>query len=192
MTFYILLGVVGTFFAPFTLIIELVEPKYRTLVGIGLDIPFAIGEASVGILAWLIPNWRYFQYITSIPIFLLLLIHFVIPESPRWLITKRKYQELSNLTKQIAKLNKVDIPNEMETSLQLAIKEQAKNKSSFPQVSKIFSFFKKEKESTKPREKNKIIQIFTNPILRTNTLVMFFNWAFVTLGKTYILLILVT
>ena len=169
--------------APFTLIIELVEPKYRALVGIGVDIPFALGEASVGILAWLIPNWRYFQYITSIPIFLLLLMHFVIPESPRWLITKRKYQELSNLTKRIAKLNKVDIPNEMETSLQLAIKEQENNKSSFPEVSKMLPCFKKAKESTKPREKNKIIQIFTNPILRINTLVMFFNWAFVTLGK---------
>jgi OCT family organic cation transporter-like MFS transporter 4/5 len=164
------------------LIIELVEPKYRALVGIGLDIPFALGEASVGILAWLIPNWRSFQYITSVPIFLLVLIHFIIPESPRWLITKQKYKELNNLVKKIAKVNKVPVPSDIENSLLLAITDEPESKSASWNIGRVFSSFNK-KESTKPQEKNQIIQIFTNPILRINTLVMFFNWAFVTLGN---------
>ena len=79
----------------FTLAIELVGPEYRTLVGIGMDIPFAVGEALAGVLAIFITEWRSFQYISSIPIFAILLIYFVIEESPRWLITKEKYKELN-------------------------------------------------------------------------------------------------
>ena len=61
----------------------------------------------------------------------LICIHFAIPESPRWLITKHKYNELNNLVKKIAKMNKVQISKDLEVSLSEAIANEPENKSSF-------------------------------------------------------------
>ena len=168
--------------APFTLIIELVGPEYRTLVGIGLNIPFALGEASVGVLAWLIPDWRLFQYITAIPIFVFCLIHFVIPESPRWLITKHKYKELNNVIRKMAKMNKEEIPTHLELPLAEAILNKPETKSSIFQFNKTSNIVKEETTSRHPKA-NPIIQLFSHSILRIITLVMFANWAIVVLGN---------
>ena len=145
-----------------------------------MDIPFALGEALVGVLAWLIPDWRYFQYITSAPLFMLLLIHFVIPESPRWLISKQRYKELNSLVKKIGKTNKVQIPDDIKTSLSEAMLHEPEHSSSIFRVKTWFSCAKKEAKNS--RQDNAISQLFSNPILRTNTLVMFANWAIVVLG----------
>ena len=177
----IITGGVGCFLASFTLVIELVEPNYRSLVGIGLNIPFALGQASVGVLAWVIPDWRYFHYLTSIPMFLFLPIHFVIPESPRWLITNEKYKELAELVRKLANWNRIEIPKALETKLLKAIETQPKTNSSPWKLRKRFNPIIK--KPIKQRSESQCSRMFTHPILRTNTLVMFANWAFVTLGN---------
>ena len=41
------------------------------MAGILIQIPFAIGEALAGVLAIFIHDWRVYQYVLSVPIFLL-------------------------------------------------------------------------------------------------------------------------
>ena len=167
--------------SPFTLIIELVGPEYRTLVGIGMDIPFAVGEALAGVLAIFLTEWRSFQYISSIPIFAMLLIYFVIEESPRWLITKAKYKELNNLINKIAKVNKIKVPEDIKLSVSEAISSKPQTKDSF-----LLRFKKSQKtankQSTASGKHNSIWQLVSHPVLRKNTLVMFANWIIVVLG----------
>ncbi len=50
-----------------------------------------------------------FQIVTSAPLFLIALIVFVIPESPRWLLKTGKYDEFVKIVQRAAKFNKVGI-----------------------------------------------------------------------------------
>ena len=163
--------------------LEIVEPSHKTRVGMGLNIAFALGCSAVGLAAWLIPDWRNFHYITSVPIFAMCLTHFAIPESPRWLLAKHKYKDLYRLIRRISKMNKVPIPVEIETPLLEAMTDEPDTEENI--IKKSLNLFRTaEKRSTKQqRSESQLTHLFTNTTLRTITLVSFANWAIVVLGK---------
>ena len=93
---------------PFGLIIELTGNKYKTIVGMLYKIPFALGEVIIGLLAIGVRDYVTFQWILAIPCFLIaLLCIWILPESPRWLIKKKKYNEARRVIESAAKFNKV-------------------------------------------------------------------------------------
>ena len=92
---------------PFGLSVELVGNKRKTLVGNMIQTPFAIGEAILGLMAIGIRNWKTLQISCSVPIFSLLLLYFVLPESPRWLIATGRYEEAKKTIEKAARWNKV-------------------------------------------------------------------------------------
>ena len=102
-----LLGGIGVFVVPFTLSMELVGNKYKTAVGLIFHVPYSIGQVILGVLAIWVRDYRIYQIVLSIPCFVLLGLYFVIPESPRWLIAKKKYTEAVNVIKRAEKFNKV-------------------------------------------------------------------------------------
>ena len=174
--------VYGSFGPAFNLMLEIVEPNYKTRVGMGLNISFALGCSAVGLAAWLIPDWRNFHYITSVPIFVMCFVHFIIPESPRWLLAKQRYKDLYRLIRRIAKMNKMAIPLKIETSLLDAMADDTELKRKI--IKKSFNpFCCEEKVSEKgSKSESEIINLFINPTLRTITLVLFANWSIVVLG----------
>ena len=109
----------------FTLSVELVGSQYRTLAGMLVQIPFAIGEAFAGILAIFVADWREYHYVTSVPLFLLLGLAFVIPESPRWLMAAGRSKELSAMIQKMADTNGKKISSDiLERINQLEVKFQ--------------------------------------------------------------------
>ena len=93
---------------PFGLIIELTGNKYKTIVGMLYKIPFALGEVIIGLLAIGVRDYVTFQWILAIPCFLIaLLCIWILPESPRWLIKKKKYNEARRVIESAAKFNKL-------------------------------------------------------------------------------------
>ena len=101
------LGSIGVFAIPFTLNVELVGIKYKTIVGLLYQTPFALGEMVVGALAIGVRDYRLFHTALAIPCFAMLGLYFIIPESPRWLINKKRYKEAQKVIKSAAKFNKV-------------------------------------------------------------------------------------
>ena len=91
----------------FNLSIELVGPKKKTMIGILIQAPFAIGEVIVSFTAWMIRDWKTFQIVVSAPLFLLLLLYFIIPESPRWLIATGRLTEAKDILEKASRKNKV-------------------------------------------------------------------------------------
>ena len=91
---------------PFNLVVELVGRKYKSKIGI-LQAPFAIGEVLVSFTAWMIRDWITFQIVVSAPLFLLLLLYFIIPESPRWLIATRRFDEAKEVLEKASRKNNV-------------------------------------------------------------------------------------
>ena len=54
-----------------------------------------------------IRDYQWFQTALAIPAAVMLLLYFVIPESPRWLIEKKRYKEARKVVERAAKFNKV-------------------------------------------------------------------------------------
>ena len=91
----------------FGLSVELVGNKRKTLVGNLIQAPFALGEALVGLIAMGIRDWKTFQIVVSAPLFLQLLLYFILPESPRWLIATGRHKQAKKTVEKGAKMNKV-------------------------------------------------------------------------------------
>ena len=58
--------------------------RYTTFIGIAIEIPFALGEMLLGLEAYYIRDWRTLQMVAYLPLLALLVLWFLVPESPRW------------------------------------------------------------------------------------------------------------
>ena len=86
------MGGLGTFVVAFVLAVEYTGLKFTMFVGIVIAIPFAIGEFILGVEAYYIRDWKTLQTVSSIPWLILVpILWFCVPESPRWLIAKKRY-----------------------------------------------------------------------------------------------------
>ena len=55
------MGGIGCFMVCFVLAVEHVGYKFTMLIGIAIEIPFALGEALLGVEAYLVRDWRSLQ-----------------------------------------------------------------------------------------------------------------------------------
>ena len=105
--FFIDLGSIGIVTVSFSLILEISGEKYKTMMGQLMMLGFVAGEVILGIVAIFVRDYKQFQITLSVPCFILLVAHFAIPESPRWLIAKRKYLEAHKIVTEASRFNKV-------------------------------------------------------------------------------------
>merc|ERR1711981_477039 len=75
------MGGIGAFMTSFVLATEFVGAKYRTVCGIMIEVPFALGELYVAFLAYFIRDWQILQLAIGIPSLTLLLYLIKLPES---------------------------------------------------------------------------------------------------------------
>lgn len=93
----------GYILAGFVLLTELIGPTKRGFMGILTQAFFAVGILIYSLIAYYIRYWRTLTLTTScIGIPLLLLGCMVLPESPRWLLSKGKLQSTISVLKDIA------------------------------------------------------------------------------------------
>lgn len=127
----------------YLLLVEYVAPKYRTILA---NLSFALFFTSgLMLLPWIslaCGHWTTISLATSAPMALALLAPFLLPESPRWLLSKGRVDEAVNKIVTIGKVNK------KEVSL------------------KTIEQFKKHISENKQNEKGSIIEVLRNPILR--------------------------
>lgn len=148
----------GVFLVAYVMAMELVGKKYRVLVGVLAQAFYSIGYFTAAMLAYLIPDWRILQITMTLPALLFIPYYWIVPESSRWLIAKKRGQEAKvNLIK-AAKVNKKEVSDEiLEQAVELPSKES------------IDSNF---------------LDLFRTPNLRKKTINLFFNW-FVNSGVYY-------
>ncbi|CAF4852392.1 unnamed protein product [Pieris macdunnoughi] len=88
---------------------ELVGPKYRVLTSATSSATFSCWEVVLGVVAWLVRPWRSLLMTLYIPVFLLLSYYWILSESVRWLLAKKKYAEARQVLENVAKTNKTNI-----------------------------------------------------------------------------------
>ena len=102
-----ILGSIGVVAVSFSLNIELVGEKYKTILGQLMFLGYTSGQVIIGLTALFIRHYETFHIVLSVPCFLLLISYFMIPESPRWLIAKKRSLEAKHVIDKAAKFNKV-------------------------------------------------------------------------------------
>lgn len=100
----------GLFMLAFMIAVEISGVNYKTYLGILIQVPFAIGEMLVGLAAFGIRDWFTLQITMSSIVFSLLILWFLLPESPRWLLSKNHFIEAREILIKGAATNKRVLP----------------------------------------------------------------------------------
>eukprot|EP00095_Tigriopus_kingsejongensis_P000969 maker-scaffold83_size396513-snap-gene-2.32 protein:Tk00969 transcript:maker-scaffold83_size396513-snap-gene-2.32-mRNA-1 annotation:"PREDICTED: uncharacterized protein LOC103466540" len=152
------MGGIGCFMVTFVLCVEYVGAKYTMLIGIAIEIPFALGEAILGVESIFIRDWFTLQLVAHAPLILLLGLWFLVPESPRWLLATGEHDAAVKIIREAARVNGREIP------------ESVLAPSSHPS----------EKPETLPPTPN-LKDLFQPGVIAKRTLNMFYQWFSVTL-----------
>ncbi|XP_043271471.1 carcinine transporter-like isoform X2 [Venturia canescens] len=92
---------------PLIIVVEYMAVKRRTLVfNIAFGLYFAAGSTILPWLAYYIANWRYFAYVSAIPLFCGLFTPWILPESARWYVASGKLDKVVEKLRKIAKINR--------------------------------------------------------------------------------------
>ncbi|XP_075975349.1 organic cation transporter protein-like isoform X2 [Anticarsia gemmatalis] len=110
---------VSVVYAAFVLSVELVGGKWVTIAGVCNFFWLPLAYVIVSLLSLAMPNWRDLQLSLSVPGCLLLALWFVLPESPRWLLSMGKTQEAKVILEKAAKINRRELPADMDKLLML-------------------------------------------------------------------------
>jgi len=174
--FFCSIGNNGLFMVAFTLAVELVGPRYTTVVGMLFNIPYSLGEMALGATAAAgVRNWRNLHLAFGIPAFFLLALTWFIPESPRWLIASKKYAQAEKLLQKAAEVNKASLP------ASLLEHEYIDNEAKSGDEEDNGSASDEDKPAAEQNDV-KISVLFTNRTIFKNSLIMWTNWIVATLG----------
>ncbi|XP_067900668.1 solute carrier family 22 member 2-like isoform X2 [Heterodontus francisci] len=140
----------GGWLSVYVLTTELVGLEYRRTVGILNQMCFSFGIIIFSAIAYLIPAWRNLQLTATIPNFCFLIYYWLIPESPRWLLSRKEKGKAMKVLQKMAKKNKHVFSRNVETVQIEDCDEELKS----PSVS----------------------DLVKTPQLRKNTLILMYNW----------------
>lgn len=155
----------GVFLVAYVIAMEMVGPSRRLFAGVVSMMFFSFGYMLVAAFAYFITDWRYLQIALTLPGVLFMVYYWFIPESARWLLSKKRKEEAILIIEKAAKENNVTIPQEVYDNLiEPSIEDVKKKRANDPSL----------------------IDIFRYPNLRKKALLIFFDW-FVNSGTYYAL-----
>lgn len=90
----------------YTLLMEYCSPSKRTMAGMAFELMWAIGLIFLGVVAYVVRDWRNLQLYLAIPTIITILWAWLIPESMHWLYTNHREHIAFKVCVQTAKYNK--------------------------------------------------------------------------------------
>ncbi|XP_041356318.1 organic cation transporter protein-like [Gigantopelta aegis] len=142
----------GIFTTSFVMSVEIVGASKRVFVGVFIQYTFAAGELLICAVAYFLRHWHHIEIVCTAAVAIFLSYWWLIPESPRWLVTKGRTQEAEVIVRKMAKVNKVTVPEHL-----FAEKMEEEEKGSRSQI-------------------KDFLKLFTRRVLLIRTLIIFFNW----------------
>merc|ERR1719273_1208712 len=142
----------------FVITVECVGKRMGTLLGIAINIPFAVGGMVFAWEAYNFRDWYSLQLVGHLPTLLLLILWFFVPESPRWLIASNQSDKAIEIINEGAKANNKKSP------VQLYFMKESKKKNT----------------KDEPKEVT-VLDLFRPATILLRTLNLFFQWFSITL-----------
>ncbi|XP_075227145.1 organic cation transporter protein-like isoform X2 [Lycorma delicatula] len=101
---------VSVVFSGFVLCMELVGGKWLTISGVSYLFPLPIAYIVISGIAYYIKDWRNLQIAITVPAVPFLALWWILPESPRWLLTMGRVEETFEVLEEAARVNKITLP----------------------------------------------------------------------------------
>ncbi|KAF6204755.1 hypothetical protein GE061_018917 [Apolygus lucorum] len=119
MTFELLDAIIasGTYSACFIIAMEITGPDKRVFGGAFTACFYSIGEILMGVVAMYVQDWRWYLRVLYAPGFLFIFYIWLVPESIRWLLAKKKYDKACSLIKRISHVNRRPLSPETKKML---------------------------------------------------------------------------
>ena len=83
-------GGMGTYLVAFVLQFEWICRDWRTKASVLAQVPFAVGFLYLVFVSWCIRDWRTLQWALALPNLIYIAFPWVVPESPRWCLSRRR------------------------------------------------------------------------------------------------------
>merc|ERR1712001_291451 len=111
-------GMLPLFQSPLNILCEICDIKNRGFVICFACLTWSLGQIAFPLVGWLIASWRLIKIVSVAPLVFLLFSWTLLPESPRWLISKARTKEASKILTKIAETNGVRPPADLTPRLQ--------------------------------------------------------------------------
>uniref|UniRef100_A0A0P4WHF6 Major facilitator superfamily (MFS) profile domain-containing protein n=1 Tax=Scylla olivacea TaxID=85551 RepID=A0A0P4WHF6_SCYOL len=106
------------------IVLEQVSPGWRTRITSTSFILWTGGMCLLPLLAWATRDWQLLGLITTLPFFIIFIGHWVLPESPRWLLSRNRLDRCSKVLENIAAKNGRKVPESLQETLQAIVATQ--------------------------------------------------------------------
>ncbi|XP_055980824.1 solute carrier family 22 member 4 [Sorex fumeus] len=105
------MGQISNYVVAFILGTEILGKSVRIIFStLGVCTFFAVGYMLLPLFAYFIRDWRMLLLALTVPGVLCVPLWWFIPESPRWLISQRRFTEAEDIIQKAAKMNKITAP----------------------------------------------------------------------------------
>jgi len=145
---------------PFIIALELVGPTYRTFITVMTCLFYTMGMLLLAGIAYFVRDWVYLCYATALPFLFFFFYIIYLPESPRWLMSQGRYDEVNAIMKNCAQINGKSLPNDLLPNLQNKFVERQNSLT----------------EQEKSQPKVGVTSLFRTPNMRLKTILITFNW----------------
>ncbi|KAG8439201.1 hypothetical protein GDO86_005427 [Hymenochirus boettgeri] len=114
------IGQISNYVAAFILGAEILGKSVRIIYStLGVCIFYAIGYMLLPLFAYFIREWRMLLLALTAPGLLYIPLWWIIPESPRWLISQGRYQEAEDIVRTAASKNGITPPEDIFNATEL-------------------------------------------------------------------------
>ncbi|CAF0770190.1 unnamed protein product [Adineta ricciae] len=144
----------GVSVSGFVLGSEIVGPSKRLLTGIVIEYFFAFGQLFLLAFAYFIRTWRALTGAITLFTIPFIFFYFILPESPRWLVSKGRFDEAEKILRRIAVSNKRNFDRDAY--------QQVKDE--------------QEKNMLNKTNQEGILSLFRSKIMLVISLNLFFQW----------------
>jgi MFS family permease len=160
----------------YVLLLEITTTKNSTIVSNVNLYLFVVGELLALLIGYVLRNWHWINYfLTFYSILIVLMVALVLPESPRYLVTLKKYRKAYKILKRIAKVNGTSQKLLNENEMIRIFKSSVSSNNNIEQeennpLNEQFNDIEKEKDST-------LIDYLTNPLFNLmKTFILTYCW----------------
>lgn len=129
---------VSIVFSGFVLCMELVGGKWLTIAGVLYLLPVPMSYIIISGIAYICRGWRLLQWCVTLPAVFFLVLHWFVPESPRWLLAMGRVEETMEVLQKASKINKHPLPVNMDKILKQSINKFEINGKPKVRVSDLF------------------------------------------------------